>query len=62
MAKIQLDGVQVKFLKEMFEISDGQKAMQLCADIMIQEKLDPTHMPALVDRCIKKIKENQGKK
>lgn len=59
MAKIRLDGAQVRFIKEMFEVTDGEQAMKLLASMMVEEKLDPEHMPSLIDRCIKKMKERK---
>lgn len=55
--RIELNGIQIKFLKHMLEIEDGQAAMQRFADMMQEERLDLTLMPKLVDRCIEKYKE-----
>lgn len=62
MARVELNGLQVKFLQEMLEIKDGQKAMQYFAEMMAKEGIDTHHMPAVVDHCIKKLKEKAGKK
>lgn len=61
MAKVQLNGVQVKFLKDMLELTDGQDAMQKFMQIMKEEGLDPTMMPEVVDHCIKAF-ANRSKK
>jgi hypothetical protein len=59
--KIELNGLQVKFLKDMLEMADGQAAMQRFAEIMREERLDVTTMPDVINRCMKAFRERAKK-
>jgi hypothetical protein len=61
MVRVELNGIQIKFLKKMLEIEDGQEAMQKFAEIMREERLDVTTMPKVIDHCIKKFQERLKK-
>lgn len=61
MTKVQLNVVQMKFIKEMLEIEDNQQAMQKFADLMSEERLELSSMPKVIDRIIIAMK-NRVKK